>query len=134
MRRAPHNPCALFLGNLKPQSGVVDPQDLVVMPPDYEALRANAPALAPHQRRWAWALAAAILVPGVGVGVWAATELGSKGWCVTVVIAGPIGGADLQHCGAGARKWCTAEAAAASGDNIAAQVRAACRRSGVLPH
>jgi hypothetical protein len=134
MRRAPHNPCALFLGNLKPQSGVVDPQDLVVMPPDYEALRANAPALAPHQRRLAWALAAAILVPGVGVGVWAATELGSKGWCVTVVIAGPIGGADLQHCGAGARKWCTAEAAAASGDNIAAQVRAACRRSGVLPH
>ena len=104
------------------------------MPPDYEALRANAPALAPHQRRLAWALAAAILVPGVGVSVWAATELGSKGWCVTVVIAGPIGGADLQHCGAGARKWCTAEAAAASGDNIAAQVRAACRRSGVLPH
>jgi hypothetical protein len=104
------------------------------MPPNYEALRATTPALAPHQRRWAWVLAAALVVPGLGVGVWAATETGSKGSCVTVVLAGPIGGEDLQHCGANARKWCTAEAVAASGDNIAAQVRAACRRSGFLPH
>ncbi|HUC15441.1 MAG TPA: hypothetical protein VMS00_13400 [Acidimicrobiales bacterium] len=104
------------------------------MPPNYEALRATRPALAPHQRRWAWVLAAAILVPGLGVGVWAATEGGPSGSCVTVVLAGPIGGEDLQHCGADARKWCTAEAAAASGDNVAAQVRAACRHDGVLPH
>ena len=55
------------------------------------------------------------------------------GPCVTVVIASPIGGEDLQHCGADARKWCTTEAAAASGDNVASQVRAACRRAGVLP-
>ena len=46
------------------------------MPPNYEALRATPTALAPHQRRWAWALAAAIVVPGLGVGVWAATESG----------------------------------------------------------
>jgi len=103
------------------------------MPPNYEALRAKPPALAPHQRRWAWALAAAIVVPGVGVGVWAATETGASSSCVTVVIVGPIGGEDLEHCGAGTRKWCTAEAAAASGDNVASQVLAACRRSGVLP-
>ena len=32
------------------------------MPPNYEALRATPPALAPHQRRWAWVLAAAIVV------------------------------------------------------------------------
>ncbi len=104
------------------------------MPPNYEALRATAPAFAPHQRRWGWALAAAILVPGLGVGVWAATESSSSSSCVTVVIAGPIGGEDLQHCGAGTRKWCAAEAAAASGDNVASKVLAACRRSGVLPH
>jgi hypothetical protein len=102
------------------------------MPPNYEALRATPQALAPHQRRWAWVLAAAILVPGVGVGVWAATETGPAGKCITVVLSGPIGGEYLQHCGAGARKWCTAEAAAASGDNVAAQIRAACRRSGFL--
>ena len=104
------------------------------MPPNYEALRASPQALAPHQRRWGWVLAAAILVPGVGAGVWAATETGSKGSCITVVLAGPIGGEDLQHCGADARKWCAAEAAAPSGDNIAAQARAACRRSGFLAH
>jgi hypothetical protein len=103
------------------------------MPPNYEALRAKPPALAPHQRRWAWALAAAILVPGVGVGVWAATATGPTGSCVTVVLAGPIGGEDLQRCGADARKWCAAEAAVASGDNLASQIRAACRRSGMLP-
>jgi hypothetical protein len=104
------------------------------MPPNHEALRPTTPALAPHQRRWAWVLAAAIAVPGVGVGVWAATATGSKGPCVTVVLAGPIGGEDLEHCGADARKWCATEAALASGDNIAAQVRAACRRSGFLAH
>jgi hypothetical protein len=79
-------------------------------------------------------LAAAIAVPGVGVGVWAVTATGSKGSCVTVVLAGPIGGEDLQHCGADARKWCAAEAPLAAGDNVAAQARAACRRSGFLPH
>jgi hypothetical protein len=104
------------------------------VPPNYEALRATPTALAPHQRRWAWVLAAAIVVPGVGVGVWAATATGSNGSCVTVVLAGPIGGEDLQHCGADARKWCAEEAAMPSADNIAAKARAACRRSGFLPH
>jgi len=104
------------------------------MPPNYEALRATPRALAPHQRRWAWVLGAAVLVPGLGVGVWAATKGGPTGPCVSVVIAGPTGGEYLQHCGADARKWCSAEAAAASGDNVASQVRAACRRAGALPH
>lgn len=104
------------------------------MPPNYEALRPTPVALTRHQRRWAWFLGAATLASALGVGVWAATEGGPSGRCVTVVLAGPIGGENFQHCGASARKWCTAEAAIASGDNVASQIRAACRRAGVLAH
>jgi hypothetical protein len=106
------------------------------MPPNYEALRAAPASVASHQRRWAWGIGAALIVSGLGGGVWAAAEGSSHkaGPCVSVVLASSTGGIDLEHCGTNARNWCASKRPDGSNAAANAEIWAACRRDGLLPH
>jgi len=101
------------------------------MPPNYRQHEAS--PLARSERRAGWAVAAAIVLIGAGLGIWQLAgggDSGPKGPCVTISFASSTGGVFNRHCGTDARRWCAAEAKATG--ELAAQARAACRRDGFL--
>jgi hypothetical protein len=61
-------------------------------------------------QRW---LVAAVLIIVAGGAVFAITQAASapasRNGCVTLIVAGSMGGGVLSHCGAAARSWCASE-------------------------
>jgi len=101
------------------------------VPPNYRQQQGH--PLQSHEKKGALVLAAAVVVIGGGVGLWAVALGGGghpKGRCVTVSVAGPTGGGQMQECGRAARSWCANEADATG--YIPSLVRAACRKEGFL--
>ena len=100
------------------------------MPPNYREQQGR--PLNSHEKKGALVLAAAMVVAGASLGIWAAVERGSqpKGKCVIVNVASSTGGGRLEECGAAARSWCASEATATG--PVAVEIQAACRREGFL--
>ncbi len=100
------------------------------MPPNYR--QHEGLPLARSERRAGWAVAAVVVLIGAGFGTWEVAGGGTKpkGPCVSINVASSTGGAFVQHCGAGARTWCAAEAKAAG--VVAREAQAAGRRDGFL--
>jgi hypothetical protein len=101
------------------------------VPPNYREQQGH--PLQSHEKKGALVLAAAVVVIGAGVGIWAVALGGNghaKGRCVTVNVAGATGGGQLQQCGQAARSWCTTEASATG--YVPSLVQAACRKEGFL--
>jgi hypothetical protein len=73
-------------------------------------------------------LASCLLLAAVGLGAYALTSgAPARKDCVEVTFASTLGGATLQGCGERARVIC---ASAGASRQIAAELRAACRRAG----
>jgi hypothetical protein len=101
------------------------------MPPNYR--QHEGVPLARSERRAGWAVGAAVVVIGAGLGIWQIAGGGGatpKGPCVSVSIASSTGGASVSHCGTGARTWCAAEAKVTG--ELAGLAQAACRKKGLL--
>jgi len=102
------------------------------MPPNYRQQQGE--PLTRNERRGTLVLGAVVLVAAAALGTWALVGSsggqGSKGPCVSMVIASATGGGTVHHCGNDARSWCAAETA--GGGPLAAEAERVCRRAGLL--
>jgi hypothetical protein len=86
--------------------------------------------LSPRERRL-MLIAAGVMVVLIAVGavIWA-TVSHAPNDCVSISVAGPMGGAIEHACGGAAREWC--QAASLQHDAHSEAVQAQCRAAGIL--